>query len=380
MRFLLFLVACLIVYGSLYPFRFELGGFTAEAFDAFLGTWDKQTRRGDILGNVALFVPFGLIGHVALPPRGNAVVRFLILLVTGFALAAGVQVLQLLTPARDPALVDVTWNMVGLAIGAVPAFAPPVRALLIGERFGVSMLVPLLLLACWVASLLVPFVPSVDMQLWKDSLKPLLLRPTFVFDQFARDLPAWLAAACLGAAIVGERWLPVKLALVAGATLALKVVIIRNTVGLTDVVAAGGAVLLIALLARMPRRELAVAGLLLLGYVLVALTPFEPRYDEPAFSWIPLGASLRGSMANNAAVIAYKAFFAGALVWLLARAGAGYVAAAVVGVLVTGLVEIAQLFVGDGTPEITDPLLIAAAAVVIAAIAPRRSRQPPPRR
>ncbi|MEQ9640859.1 MAG: VanZ family protein [Alphaproteobacteria bacterium] len=374
MRFLLFLVACLIVYGSLYPFQFDANGFTAEAFDAFLTTWTAPTRRGDTLGNIALFMPLGLIGQVCLPPRGSAMARFALLLASGFVLAAGVQVLQLFTPDRDPALVDVTWNMVGLVLGAAPAFLPPVRALFAGRGLVAEVLVPVLLLACWFGSLLVPFVPSIDMQLWKDGLKPLFLRPEFVVDQFARDMPAWLAAACLGAVVVGERWLPVKLAFAAAAALGLKVVIIRNTMGLTDVVAAGVAVLALVALARLPRRELAVAGLLLLGYLYVGLSPFETRPDSPDFSWIPFGASLRGSMINNAAVVAYKAFFAGALVWLLVRAGAGYIAAAIVGLLATGIVEVGQLFVGDGTPEITDPLLALAAAIVIAVISPSASK------
>lgn len=371
MGMLLFLVACLITYGSLYPFEFLDATLDQATIDTFLASWTAPSSRGDILGNIVLFIPFGLLGQLALPPRGSRIARFLMLLMLGFVLAAGVQVAQLYVPARSPALVDVIWNMVGLVIGALPAFPARVQALVAGQRLLNAKLVPVLLVGCWIGSLLVPFVPSIDLQLWKDSLKPLLFERTFEVEAFIRDFPAWLAAACLGALVVGERWLPVKFALVVLATLGLKIVIVKNHLTLTDVAAAGAAVVVFgALIKYLPRRELLVAVLLLAGHVYLGLSPFEARAGAPEFAWIPFQGSLSGSMFTNAAVIAYKAFFYGALIWLLLRGGLGLAVGAIVAILAAGAVEFGQLYMGHGTPEITDAILALLAAAVIAALTP----------
>lgn len=376
MGMLLFLVAGLITYGSLYPFEFSQAGVDQAAIDAFLASWTAPSSRGDILGNIVLFIPFGLLGMLALPPRDSRIARFLLLLVLGFVLAAGVQVIQLYVPTRSPALVDVIWNMVGLMIGALPAIPARVQAMVAGQRLISAATLPFLLVGCWIGSLLVPFVPSIDFQLWKDSVKPLLFDPAFEIDAFVRDFPAWLAAACLGALVVGERWLPVKFTLVVLATLGLKIVIVKNDLDFTDVAAAAAAILTFGVLIRyLPRRELVVAALLLAGHVYLGLSPFEARVGAPEFAWIPFQGALSGSMFINASVIAYKVFFYGALVWQLLRGGLGYLLSAIIAILAAGVVEFGQLHMGHGTPEITDPILAILAAVIIAALTPMDGRR-----
>ena len=57
-RWLLVVVAFLIVYGSLYPFRFE--GVEVAGIRDLLArlTW-ARTTRSDIAANVLLYLPFG---------------------------------------------------------------------------------------------------------------------------------------------------------------------------------------------------------------------------------------------------------------------------------------------------------------------------------
>ena len=88
MAFLFVLVLVLIVYGSLYPFSFSTQPPSAEVIETFLRSWRHIGGRGDLLGNVALFVPYGFLGMLALPPRDSALMRFALLLVVGFAVAA----------------------------------------------------------------------------------------------------------------------------------------------------------------------------------------------------------------------------------------------------------------------------------------------------
>jgi VanZ family protein len=393
MGLLLFLVVVLIGYGSLYPFDFSAAGVNRATIDEFLRSWTAPSSRGDILGNIFLFLLFGLLGQLALPPGGRRAARFARLLVFGLAFALALQVAQLFIHERAAVLIDVVWNMVGLVIGALIAFPDRIRTLITGQRLASGAMVPMLLIGAWIASLLVPFVPSIDLELWRDSLwvvlvpstdpqiwadrlRPLLLRRPFEFDAFIRYLPAWLAAASLGAAVIGERWLTLKLAVVVVATLGLKIVIVNNDLDVTDIAAGAAAVLAFGALIRyLPYRGSIIAALLVAGYVYSGLSPFEARVDAPVFAWMPFDGSLTGSMSANAASIAYKAFLYGALIWLLWRDGLGYVPAVAVAIATAGSVEVGRLYIGHGAPEITDLLLALMAAAVIAGLT--RMQRPP---
>ena len=52
-----------IIYGSLFPFQFSLD-LPEGVITQFLSSWRSAPSRGDILGNIALFVPFGLVAYL----------------------------------------------------------------------------------------------------------------------------------------------------------------------------------------------------------------------------------------------------------------------------------------------------------------------------
>jgi hypothetical protein len=58
MNKLLFFVAFLISYGSLYPFSFDIAAIDSDRLQLFIGNWDGLTKTGNTLSNIALFVPF----------------------------------------------------------------------------------------------------------------------------------------------------------------------------------------------------------------------------------------------------------------------------------------------------------------------------------
>src|SRR5690606_26010411 len=112
---LLLIVAALIVYGSLYPFEFALANADSRALHRLLTIDPLGTSRSDILANVALFVPFGLVGVTAAGGQSLRPMRILLVLLFGLALAVALQVAQLFIPSRVPTLTDVVWNGLGLA-------------------------------------------------------------------------------------------------------------------------------------------------------------------------------------------------------------------------------------------------------------------------
>jgi VanZ family protein len=367
MKWLFVLAVLLIGYGSLYPFDFRVAGAPFERLFA-----PSRTSRGDLLGNLALFLPYGYLGMVAWrrPPRP---LRFGIVVLTAALYGAALQWAQLHLPERDPALRDALPNTLGAAAGALVGAMPLFDVRRLGDPSRARPAPPVLI-AFWIAYRLVPFVPALDWQLWKDSLKPLRAWRPFPWVGTLHDAAAWAAVGCLWAATPARRltvrWLP-ALAL---ATLGLEVVIEDNHLSPAGVAGAALGVVAAALLRcrPAPAAVFLVATLLLSG-----LAPFEAREAPRAFQWIPFGGFLQGSMLVNTQSLLEKAFLYGSLVWLAREAGIRLGAAAGGTALLLLGIEAAQTRFAGHTPEVTDPLLALFAAVFLRlADAPRPPLNP----
>ena len=138
MRLLFYSSVFLILYGSLYPFDFSLNALTDTGIERFLYTWSLFSSRGDELGNIALFSPYGLLGILSLGSRRNLTPAIIALVIFGFILAAWLQVLQLMLPSRDAAIGDVFWNLAGIAAGITMALPRRVREAVLHQSFGQS--------------------------------------------------------------------------------------------------------------------------------------------------------------------------------------------------------------------------------------------------
>lgn len=353
---LLLIVAALIAYGSLYPFEFDIGSFDAHRLHELLAIDPFAMSRSDILANVALFVPFGLVAAVR---RGRgALSQTLPVLLLGLALAAALQVAQLFIPSRVPALSDVVWNGLGLLLGALAAAVPPVRRLLSGLERAPRLSVPVLLIMAWLAYRLVPFVPSIDVQLVKDSLKPLLLTPRLTPLGILHDFVAWSIVLHLWAAVRMRGGRDRLVLLLIAGTFIAEIFIVDNVVSADNV---AGALLAVAswwlVLHRVPRRATGLTVLLLGLLVLQGLAPFALRAAPAAFHWAPFAGMLEGSTMVGLASLAEKLFFYGSLIWLLLEMRFGWVAVTLTAVGVLGAIEAAQTRFAGHVPEITDPLL-----------------------
>lgn len=163
MRFFIILFIILASYGSLYPFEFELNAHSGTSF--FAPLWDNATNTpsiSDILGNIALFLPLGVI--ITLQNKRNHSTNLLLFL-SGVALATTLQVLQLYTPSRDPNLLDVIWNIVGIITGILVGgiFRPRNH----NRSTPITFNIELLLIGSWVVFQLIPFVPTLDIPEFK---------------------------------------------------------------------------------------------------------------------------------------------------------------------------------------------------------------------
>lgn len=376
MKKLLIAFVIIATLGSIYPFEFRYAPLDAATLRAFAATCCTRTGRGDILGNILLFMPIGFAGMLAFRPDATVMRRLALLVVTSVVFATLLQVLQLYLPSRDESLQDVIWNLCGTLAGAGVAIAAGSRIIAANTEELTPETVPIALIASWLTYRLIPFVPSIDLQLYKDSLKPVLQGGLSGVDVL-HDMAAWLVVAYLLRMISRERRLDAWLALLIAGTFVLEIVIVSNSLSSANIVGALLAVVLWRFRSLIPvRSESLLVALLLLSVVLSGLEPFVLSPYGTAFNWYPFYGFLGGSMYLNTLSAAEKVFLYGSMVFLLQTLAVGRVAA--VG-LVFGAVFVVELlqtrFIGH-TPEITDPVLVLLAAAALWWLGSKDERTP----
>lgn len=367
-------LSILAFYVSIYPANFGLPVYHSAAYLDLFSSCCGRPGRGDVLGNVVLFIPFGFLGMLAARRSSGNVARGLYVVVVAVLFALALQVFQVYLPTRDANLQDVLWNLLGtlaaIPFGAMARKMTSDRSSLAGQ----FALAPLLLIAAWLSYRLIPFVPSIDFQGIKDSLKPLLLVPELSAVRVVHDAVAWSLVAMLARLshrnLALDNYLPVLMLV----TFALEVVIVANDVSASNVLGAAlGMALWFVIGRRMRHGETALAVALVVMLLLVGLAPFALRDNPIAFNWLPFHGFLRGSMYINSQSACEKFFLYGTLVFLLWRIGFSRMAGVVAAMAVVTLVEISQTRLVGHTPELTDVIIVAIAALLLTALDPGRS-------
>jgi VanZ family protein len=370
------IIAVLITYGSLFPFDFVAPASFRTALAALLADRVFWTSLSDVVGNVALFVPFGVTTvwwttkHMSRP---NAI---LFTALAGLTLAFVVQVVQIFVPERSAAMADVVWNGVGMLLGAVIGLIAEKSVLARGRHVETPNLVALGLLAIWIVTELAPLVPALDFVGLKNSLKPLLLNPRLDPAAAGYTAAQVLLVARLIVALVGARRGTPVLALGLGTVLVGKLFIEDQTLDLSTVVGFTiGAAVWWAWISRLdrPMASRTVLFLLLLAYTVQELSPFTLRASPSSFSWIPFATSLEGSMLTNSRALTASAFSLAGCVWLIGDIGWRVWAASVPLACCVFLLEWTQRWITGRTASITDPLVVLSAAWFMGRAAPQRA-------
>ncbi|WP_405240418.1 VanZ family protein [Lentisalinibacter orientalis] len=368
MRKIWLAVLAVVAFVSIYPLDFRWTAPGAEALRAFLATCCVMTSRGDILGNFVLFLPVGFAGMLAQPQHRERRYQFCAVLTVSIIFALILQVAQFYLPSRDQSLQDVIWNTVGTFAGA--ALAPLAAAISRHPSAAArqAALIPTVLFGAWLAYRLFPFVPSIDLQLWKDSLKPLITLD-LRFANVMRDLTAWAIAGYLLSRIHEAARLD-RFLLAAGiGVLGLEVTIVANSVSASNVLGLLlGATLWLAFLRRQRAPEAWLLAALTLSILISGLTPFQFLFIPAEFGWVPFQGFLGGSMYVNTQSALEKLFLYASFAYLARQLHLSFFLTALAGVMVLGLVEVAQTRMVGHTAEITDPLLMILAALGMRAL------------
>ncbi|HEV7912918.1 MAG TPA: VanZ family protein [Albitalea sp.] len=361
---LLTLCGLLITYGSLYPFHFVAPPSGAAAWSEFISNVELWTSIGDMIGNVLLFVPFGALIVAALPREKRGVARLCASAVLSIVFAFAIQAFQIYFPPRAPALADVFWNGAGTVIGIGVALALATRA---GDSPWQADRVPVILVLVWIVTQWWPFVPTLDWQGIKDSLKPLLLHPDFHLQHALLTTVRTFIVGCLFGAMTpyagrnARRFAALLCIVLAGKVLTVGQVIDVST--LSGYVAGFA----IWFATRSARRAQLRAGLVVLfvAYTVSALTPLEIRGAPSEFHWMPFQAMLEGSMEINSMALLESSLVYAALLWLVDQMGGRVRDASFALALWVGCLECAQMWIDGRTADITPVLLALAAGEII---------------
>ena len=354
LRWLLLLSAALIVYGSLYPFDFS----RPQAIDwrAFFTPPQLRFSRPDMLGNVLLFVPFGLFATVS---GRRFWLRAALAMIFGISLAVCLQLLQTYIPLRTPALADAAWNTIGLTLGVAAGYfvrrRGPIATLdtrgAAWVRFG--------FLGLWLSAELLPFVPTLDWQTLKEGLKPLLLSPRIEIGPLLLHAAGILAGAEIAAGVFGiarTRAYVVAAALLVFLAKIFVVSLGLNLSALLGFVLGAGSWIALSHRSEWFRRGWAF-WFLLAAISLATLLSGSPYASAGRVNWIPFAAMLQGSMLDNSRALFQSALLIAALILVgSARDSRDWITATALA-LWLALLEALEYFLGGHTSDITKPLL-----------------------
>lgn len=368
MHGLLWLLAALITYGSLYPFNFAPEAATASDVVALLSRLSISLNRGNVVANVLLFLPWGLLTGIAAPARRRPALFVATSVALALLLAVALQVAQLWLPGRNAALGDALINAIGLGLGFLCAAFLSRAGLRGWLALRQVQLVPLLLAGLWIAYRWFPLVPAIDLQNLLDGLKPLLDQPPRL-DRVLVSAAGWLACLVLleRSRLLGpgRLWLVgVALGVTAGQPLMAGGAITPSHL-------LGVALALLLLLLPPSRRPAAAGALLLVALVISGLYPFAWSATPGPFHAIPFAGFLEGSMDTNLLSLVYKSFMYGAAPYLLVLGGWRWRTAMLLTAATLLLVELVQLWLPGRTAELTDPLLAIGLAATLRAASRR---------
>ena len=365
---LLAAITGLIVYVSLYPFRFELDGPTLrEALHAL--SW-QRAGRGDMLNNLLLYVPFGFCVALVIEPRWGRTAGLVAGTLLGVLLSLGLELLQASVAIRVSSLRDLALNGAGSLLGTVLGtmyHALGSRVTPQGTPRSRSAFVAMSILVLWLLERLWPLVPDPGLSQLKRAVRP-LLTPHIDWMSLAGYVVGWLVVAQVIFGLVRRQRAMDVFLIVIAIVLVGRVFVGGSTLIVAEIAALA---LLLPLLVPISRlddgaRSTLVAVLLGVWLAWAAVRPLLASatgldsIDAPALQEMLLRSMPPPPMLAN------KAFSYVSLGWLLA--GAGLVPHVAAGMMVLFVLLLTMLQLGVPVPAYgwVDLLLAGLAGWIVA--------------
>ena len=346
---LLAVVTGLIVYVSLFPFRFIADG--PGLVDALRSLSWARAGRGDMFNNLLLYAPFGFCVALLVEPRWGRVAGLVAGTLLGAALSLSMEVLQASVAIRVSSLRDLSLNTAGSLLGAV--FGTVFHSL--GSRVspqGVprsrSAFVAMSILVLWLLERLWPLLPDPGLRQLKRAVRP-LLTPHIEWLALAGFFVGWLVVAQVVFGLVKRQRAMDAFLIVIATVLVGRTFVAGSALDVAEIAAIA---LLLPLLVPFSRLEDGMRSTLvavLLG-VWLAWAAVRPLLEGAPVTATGL-PDLREMLLRNVPpppLLANKAFSYLALGWLLT--GAGLVPHVAAGMIVLFVLLLTMLQVGAPVP------------------------------
>ena len=302
---------CLLYYGSLYPFS----GWHAPLYPLmqFLPFWPARLDRADVLQNLLVYAPFGLLCTLWLVRYVPVTRAALLAVALGAMVSFSIECLQQFNPSRVASSVDIVMNTLGTAGGAILS-TTIVRHTFSGRlilawrdrwfRHGALANTGLVVLGFWMLSQTSPLVPSLDVGHLRHALAGLwrALHDPHALDQ-ARLARYTCMTAGLGVLLVllGQPGKPVMVLFAAAlcAVLLAKIIVISRVLSLEAICGSALALAACLIVRHLPARLLPLLGMALVaaGFTISEMMPGLGGGIGGAFNWIPFAGHMRSFTA-----------------------------------------------------------------------------------
>jgi glycopeptide antibiotics resistance protein len=350
---LLVVVVLLILYGSLYPWRFSAppGGIASVVRHLASGAGALYVR--DALLNIVFYMPVGAVAYLTFRSFARPIFAAVLAVVFGAWLSTGIEIAQAYEGSRRTSVYDVYSNVLGSIFGAAVATVFSKLSGFLNRTPGLHVVDggALALLVCWAAYLLFPFVPEMSQRMVRAKLTA-----ADRMDElgFATAVLVWLV---VGLALKASAFRhPIVLCFVSVLAIPAQLLIAGQSPTASTLAGALLGAVIFAVTNRLPGRTKGVAVAVLLLVVFRGLWPMQVSVLPQSFNWIPFASMLEANWQRASQVLVEKLFFYGSAIWLLREAGMKLRTAAMFTAAVLFVVEALQLRT-NRTPEITDPLL-----------------------
>ncbi|MBT5074925.1 MAG: VanZ family protein [Kordiimonadaceae bacterium] len=356
----LFLFSIFVVtYASLFPFEFQYVSLESDRINDLLSTSLTGGVIGDVLGNIILFIPFGFAGAELISRNNPDKKYYIYLILSGFALALALQVIQIYLPSRVPALYDAVWNLAGITIGVVIAQFMDLHfpnVLKSDDRLAL-----LSLLLSWIMFLLVPFIFTFNMELLNENIETHLDPSEYRLINIIFFTGLWISFEKLLDEIKPGRksiFLTLEFALIF--TMIAKMFVYRNII--EPEMLLGGIIAVLMIRSRMFNKinPYKVAALLLIPTMFYnSLYPFE-FYENPfkEFAWIPFEELFSDDMLPKIQTVFFKTFSYGCILWTLYKSFPNSNWVNYFCIIYAGIIEYIQHQTLDRVGGLTEPLLV----------------------
>jgi glycopeptide antibiotics resistance protein len=364
---LLAVVVALILYVSLWPFRFGADG--PEVVETLRQLTWARASRGDMFNNVLLYVPLGFCMALVAEPRFGRTGALVAGAVGGALLSLAMEISQASITLRVPSLTDLSLNTAGSFAGAIAGsvwHALGARMMPRGNPIGRSGAIALAVLVLWLIARLWPLWPDPSLRQVKRAVRP-LFTPELGWTELAGYFVGWLVVAQAVFHLAQRQRSVDAFLLVIAVVLVGRTFTSGNTLVFAELAAIAVLLPVLVLLSRVEDRGrsaliAAVLGTWLAG---VALMPALGSPHHVALE-MPAAAEFLSRSAPPPAQLAGKGFSYVALAWLLTSTGLlPHVAA---GVTVLLVLLLCLLQVGAAAPAYgwIDLVLAAIAGVMVA--------------